>query len=816
MLHIRDQKLQQERFSKLSTLNVGAMAARLGLDPSEFLDKMKNVEGFTSGLNQRMSAEMKRTSREGAESFRLIDEALGLHVSRPLTKILTQQFPAFASALQSLVGAGVVGALGAVAFEFGEHIAKKMEEAKKREEEYADAVRKTTSVIADARAESEQRLNETLGKDAGVRGDRGVEAYYKGLATDAANVERMAKFTDQLTEALRREVTALAALEPHMSVIAKFWHELWNDSSTLGIEKINEQVKQFQDKFADLSRQDALKHTTTAADYLNAQLAAAKKKLDEMPGATKNVMMSIAPGAAIAAKAPLYSPEEIATQKLVLDRMNQIKDQQKADVTNAAADKQLERDTEAKHADEELTKAIDKIRAAQARMLEESNRFGMELHQALDKTDEIDALDAAFKKTLATLAQYRAMVGGTAFFKEFGVSADQLAQQLAQVTGQLESQAQLKRFLESTRETKGDIAPAFPIATQARAMPTLAQGGAVAGELAAFAEEPRQQIEMMKKAFAEALTPVEKFTIAQKELDSILRNVDGTFKAGAEGAAAYAGAMRHLTEEEEKAQAASRKAADGLHAFYLELQHGGDQNGQFTFNLLNTAFKDVEDGIAKTILATRNEHEQLKRMWEGYFKSLEEMALKFAMTKSLSSLVNLIPGVGGAGSGTGAGSGAGGAGAAAGGFAGFLTQLFGAFGIGAAAAGNAGNAMFDAAGGGGGILGGGAPIASAALPDSIPFMAEGGDAAPGSSFISGEAGAEEVNLDSRGGAHVTPLGMKSGGDTNHYYDMRNSVVTDDLLRKADAARMMHATSEQSVARAVSMSTEIAKRSRPTR
>src|SRR5580693_5560389 len=126
----------------MATLNVGAMAARLGLDPSEFLEKMRGVEGFNSGLNQRMSAEMKRTAREGAESFRLIDESLGIHVSRPLTKILTREFPAFASALQSIVGVGVVGALGAVAFEFGEHIAKKMEEARKKEEEYTDAVRK--------------------------------------------------------------------------------------------------------------------------------------------------------------------------------------------------------------------------------------------------------------------------------------------------------------------------------------------------------------------------------------------------------------------------------------------------------------------------------------------------------------------------------------------------------------------------------------------------------------------------------------------------------------------------------------------------
>src|ERR1700733_2739718 len=105
----------------MATLNVGAMAARLGLDPAEFLDKMKGVEGFTSGLNQRMSAEMKRTSREGAESFRLIDEALGIHVSRPLTRLLTSEFPAFAKALQSVLGGAAVGALATIGFEAWEH-----------------------------------------------------------------------------------------------------------------------------------------------------------------------------------------------------------------------------------------------------------------------------------------------------------------------------------------------------------------------------------------------------------------------------------------------------------------------------------------------------------------------------------------------------------------------------------------------------------------------------------------------------------------------------------------------------------------------
>ena len=252
--------------------------------------------------------------------------------------------------------------------------------------------------------------------------------------------------------------------------------------------------------------------------------------------------------------------------------------------------------------------------------------------------------------------------------------------------------------------------------------------------------------------------------------------------------------VHKMQEELLKLLERSDSASDGMRAFFLQLQIDGAENGKFAFSFLTKAFSDVEDGIAKTILATRNEHEQLKRMWEGYFKSLEEMALKFAMTKSLSSLINLIPGVG-----NGSGSGAGGAASSAGGIAGLLAKLFGQ-GSGAAAGGGA-----TAAAAGGGDVGGFAGM-----------FAEGGDVSPGSSFISGEAGAEEVNLDSRGGAHVTPLVTKGGGDVVHMYDMRGSVVTDDLLRKADAARMMHASSEQSVARSVTMQAEIAKRSRPSR
>lgn len=827
----------------MATLNVGAMAARLGLDPAEFLDKMKGVEGFTSGLNQRMSAEMKRTSREGAESFRLIDEALGIHVSRPLTKILTQQFPAFASALQSLLGVGVVGALGAVVVEVAEHISKKMAEATKKEEEYADAVRRTKTVVAEARAESERRLNETLGKDAGVRGDQASEAYYKGLATDAANVAQLAKFTDQLTEALRKQQAAALALMPVWARLADIWKTIWISSSEEEVEKVSKQTIAFREKVAELAYQDAHDHTKNTEKYIAEERLKAQASLDAMQKSAPPVTLPLPPGTRTNVYAAAASPEAIASQKEYLNAIKQIQDQQELNAKVAKADRSLENDTEAKTRTEQVTRGIEKIREAQKRVQDESVRMGKELQTALDKKDEVRLLDDAFKNTLTTLAQYRAIVGGKGFFAEFGVSADELAQKLAVVTAHLESEVQLKKFLEQTHGSQprefGDTKTPFPLETPA--MPTLVHGGAVAGELAAFGEEPRKQIEMMKKAFEEAMTPVQKFTLAQQELDLILKNADGTFRAGAEGAAAYAGAMRHLVDEEIRADAASKKATDGLHGFWLELQQG-EKSGKFAFDLGTTMFKDFEDGIAKTILATRSQHAELRRMWEGYFKGLEEMALKFALSKSFASLANLIaPNASGGGSSS-----------AGGGIAGLLGKIFGMGGKTPGTTTNAGidqatvanttattanttavnaltSAMQQQSGGGGGggglagMLGGGGGDAGSAVADvggglggAIEGFAEGGDATPGSSFISGEAGAERVDLTRGGGARITPLGSKTGGDTVHNYDMRGAVVTEELLRKAEAAQMMQQSEQRATARAVSMSQEISKRSRPGR
>src|SRR5690242_4358569 len=118
---------------------VGALAVELGLDTAKFEQSLKNIPGVAGTHMNAMSAEMKRSSREGAESMRIIDEALGIHISRPITKILANEFPQLAKGLQSILGIGVAAGLGLAAFEaiatILDKLQKKFEEAKKAQEE---------------------------------------------------------------------------------------------------------------------------------------------------------------------------------------------------------------------------------------------------------------------------------------------------------------------------------------------------------------------------------------------------------------------------------------------------------------------------------------------------------------------------------------------------------------------------------------------------------------------------------------------------------------------------------------------------------
>jgi hypothetical protein len=293
----------------MATLNVGAMAARLGLDPSEFLDKMKGVQGFNGFVSGEMARQWKKTGRDGQEGMRLIDEALGIHVARPVARIVSETFPALGKAMSGLLPGVAFTALGIAIFEFAEGIGKKMDEAKKKQDEYTDAVLKTKSVMADAAGESQKTFYGLKAKQAGLEGDTAGEAKYKALATNAEAAEKMAKFTDALVAAERRELEASLALMPVWSALGRVWHEIWSSDETLGVEKVGDEIKDFQRKFAELSTEDALKGTTTAAKYLNDQIDESKNKIDDM------IRKQAEAQAAAANYVPMGGESELLTEK---------------------------------------------------------------------------------------------------------------------------------------------------------------------------------------------------------------------------------------------------------------------------------------------------------------------------------------------------------------------------------------------------------------------------------------------------------------------------------------------------------------------
>src|SRR5579864_1361874 len=139
--------------------NLATILVGLGYDLSALEKGAPEAFRMINNQTLGMSAEMKRASREGAESLRLIDESLGIHLSRPLTRILTQEFPGLAKGLQSILGAGVVGALGLAGVEVFDRIAKGIEKAQKAQEEFAAAQQKLADIPKSIGDQWQEKIN---------------------------------------------------------------------------------------------------------------------------------------------------------------------------------------------------------------------------------------------------------------------------------------------------------------------------------------------------------------------------------------------------------------------------------------------------------------------------------------------------------------------------------------------------------------------------------------------------------------------------------------------------------------------------------
>jgi hypothetical protein len=909
----------------MSTLNVGAMAARLGLDSSEFLDKMKGVQGFNGFVTGEMSRQFKQTSRDGAEAFRTLDEMMGIHLNRPMTRLLVETFPSFAKGLQSILGGVAFGAVAYAATELFDRVSQTIEKARKIEEEFTESSRKATTMFGESMGAYE--------KGAKLRSLSGIDKEI--FKVDSSSLTEASKRVDVLSVALQKNAKdALEASSPwneFWAAVGSKGHQVFSLSSTLGVEAIDKQMQALREHLQDIavaSQADPLRGlhlslTATQAEFDKADAALKKMTADQIAAAAVRLVDPESGVDFSSAAAP--SGKETAAQQKYLDNLRAM-----LDLLKAAAKDNAGAENEVRKADaaERQLKAQEAITALYKTM-------ASSLAKLQPETDPIKKLDAEigeFRRTaVADFAEIGRSAASALATRAALAGLDSYEKKLDTLKTKLEGDILAKQAFELFKEPLAGIGRQTPSAgfelnkppvTAAipPTIPTLGAGGLAGAQFDTFAKDQTAQLKLAAQAYADAESPQQKYKLGEQELDLLLQKglintnaytaalaqlvdlrsrssakqgltgsidelnpsgakmqelqqrmaslrgmqatgvgLDGT-KLDAGDLTAVRLEMQAIEEEENKILLKTGDVNAGFRAWGIEIQKVASA-GEVTFEALGQASKGFEDAASNSLMAImtaqRDQHQklinELDKMWSQYFDGLAKMGMKRGMDQLLAPLGKVITG-GFAGTPQQPGAPAlpPTAPGSATGLGAFFPKPNAAVGLaekdvmssvtGKSVSGAAGGASLTSAGtmlqsaatallsaatalraSGAGGLGSSGPFSSAGggagdaadAGAAIPFFAEGGDATPGSSFISGEAGAEKVDLDRSGGAHITPLGFstKGSGDTHVYQDFTGAVVSDDLMRRAEGAAMIHQSQKQMMGAMPAMQREINLRKR---
>ncbi|HSY92344.1 MAG TPA: hypothetical protein VK812_13285 [Candidatus Binatus sp.] len=819
----------------MPTLNVGSMAARLGLDAAEFMDKMKGVQGFNGFMSAEMSRQWRETQREGTESFRLIDEAIGVHLSRPLTRLLTSEFPAFAAGLQAVLGASVVGALAAVGIEAFEKVARSIEKAQKAQEEWKAAIVKTESTIESVADSYARKIAEANGIDPMLK---------RAMAGADEAKSAFDKVAAAIDEENKKALEAQGTWTQFKASIGDAWHEIFTSDTGLNTEKLQGQLGTLKTEIQDAFRLDALHGSHEAMKVFQRDLEMSTQKLRELKD--EQAKQSAAPPpdptlwkrgpSSTAEPAQKVTPEQIAAVEqwvTLLDHAKDIEQEreklERADA-GAAARAQALRDEE----------------VAQGKISALYKEMGSSLAKLQPETDPIKKLDAeiaAFRSTAE--ANFRAI--GQSAASALATSAalaglDSYEKKLDLVKAKLEADIYAKQALDllsqplAGAKQKSTALP-FQLST-APALPTLGAGGSAGAKLDTFAKDQAAQLKLAAAAYEAAMTAQDRYKLGVQELDLLLKEhlIDETARAAgmaqlSQQLVKAADSAHKLQEEMQKLLERSDSAAAGMQAFGMQLQINAAENGKFTYDLLTASTKGAEEDATKTLFDILDEQRgghlklihDLEAMWSGYFKNLASMGMKNAMDQALAPLGKAISG----GTSAGQKAGDGGSEAKPTGLGGFFASLIPKKAdTGATSLTSAGTVLHSAAtallsaatalrasaaGGAGGAAGsaGGGSAAAAAAGNAMGTD----DWAGGPSWV-GEQGPELINLPR--GSQVIPNNLatrNTGGDIHHHYDMRGSIVTEDVMRRTEAVAAIHASERRMMAAAPTLQREINLRKR---
>lgn len=817
----------------MSGVSVGSISVSLGVNLAEFDSGLRKAADDATTHVGRISSGMKQSSREGAESLRLIDEALGVHLSRPLTNILTKEFPAFAAGLQAILGGAVFGALATVGVEFGEKIAKSIEKAAKAQQEFNQAQEKaknTFTEIVASYAESEKKLGLT-----GIS-KKLFEIDSESIAKGRSEMEKLAKAQEEVAT---KAQAAAGWWSQTASIIETLWHQAFSFQSTLNLEEMNKQLPQIEQRFNDLSLLDGLKGTNEGAKFLQQRLDEAQAKLNQMNA--QNIAAAALPpafftgphGVQIQRERPSApnSQDELSAQaglvkflKERTDLAKQIADLDKGDKSAAGA-------AAAKEANDKLIRSMEESARAANR---EADGLTKMLQAAMPAKDGITQLDEAFKKEMTGLRELTFLEGAADAQKRLGMSFAEAALQLRNLNLEKESAAQLDSYLQkgipgvAPRQAG---APAPPGMTAATGAPTVAAqyGGSASAGIAtmqaaidAFAHDSEAQTKLISSAFMASLSPLEKYNLEVAKIKIAFEGLAPALQNTAAATAAFKAEMQKASDEFVKADEHIRKlkedmdkmlersgsASAGFKAFWDQMQIEGAEKGKSTFDALNAGMKGWQDNLITMIEGGRTH-------WRQYFTELETMGLKFALTQGMTigthsdkstTGASLLGGILGssnplkdaAGAVKGAGMEASSTALAAG--AATLTTGSTLLQTASLQLSAAATALQVGGGGGGGFSN---------MLDLIPHAA-GGDVTPGQSYLVGEKGPEVFSSSVAG--DITPnsaLGNEGRAQHIYHIDARGA----DAGVEQRVMRAMRSMSSQAEQRAVTTAEERGKRRR---
>ena len=251
--------------------NLASILVGLGYDLSALEKGAPEAFRLVNEHTLGMSAEMKRASREGAESLRLIDESLGIHISLPLTRILTQEFPALASGLQAVMGGAVFGAVATVGVEAFEKISSGIEHAQKTQEDFEQSSRSLAQTFAEAMA--------SYDKSEKLRSLSGIDKIV--FQVDSRSVDEANKHVESLTGDAEKNMKAAVEAGSQWN---QFWaqvgdagHQFTSLGSTLGVEAIDKDLQGFRLRLQDI----AIANQADPMKGLTEGLKAAQGELDK-------------------------------------------------------------------------------------------------------------------------------------------------------------------------------------------------------------------------------------------------------------------------------------------------------------------------------------------------------------------------------------------------------------------------------------------------------------------------------------------------------------------------------------------------------